>query len=202
MSLINFFIKTISNEEYNSPLNFQYPQKIKSGLSLGEISLPALHPELDTSSKRVSKPAAQVKVKPAKPVEPAKEFPDINDYLIHRKRDASPEELKGHNLGSLCESRPKNVINFSSCKLDRTQSTIDKIQPNVVREPMIKKRKIKMDPIRINYDADVASTAAQNLPKSTDDKSELGKIYLSQVRSFGQKCQNTYQEILSFLSLL
>lgn len=103
---------------------------------------------------------------------------------MNRKTDTSPAEIKGKNLGSLCESRPKNVINFSNCKLDRTQSTINKIQPNVVKEPVTKKRKIKMEPIRVNFDANVASTAAQNFSNSTDDKSELGRIYLKQVRNF------------------
>lgn len=163
--------------------DFQYPTKMKS--SCGDLSMPAVHPELDTTSRKTSNSGLQ---KSNSSLRPAKEFVDLNSYLVGRKSSGDEESKASKDFGSMFDSKPRNnVINFSSCKLDTTGSSIlDKIiAPSVngvVKEPAAKKRKIKMVAVQASFDEikPEPSTSFDGNKTSVDSK-ELGKVYLKEV---------------------
>lgn len=155
-----------------------------------EFTLPAVPASFDTGSSRrletSSLPVASTSSKE-------------EDFDIEAYKDATPESSKldanpkRKAFSEALTSKPKTVINFSECKVKNTWSSCELTKEST--EPSAKRRKFKILPVEFNTNVSTASTSNGATGKSeettkgavakkpvNDDKKELGKSYLKEVK--------------------
>lgn len=158
-------------------------------LNNGDLSLPAVACNFDTTGSRSIKRAATNTIKQSE----MKETFNIDQYVDNTVKEQPKTKIENNIFVGFTTTAKKSVINFSNCKLKENSNNCSLVKDIV--EPVAKKRKIKILPVVFDADLSVPSTSSCTVNSDTSeskemdeksdqvkDKREMGKAYLKDVK--------------------
>lgn len=186
----NFGVITKELREFFRYAQQAFPQpKMANVLNNGDLSLPAVACNFDTTGSRSIKRAATSTIKQSE----VKETFNIDQYVDNTVKEQPKTKIENNIFAGFTTPAKKSVINFSNCRLKENSNNCSLVKDIV--EPVAKKRKIKILPVDFDADLSVPSTSSCTVNSDTSeskemdeksdqikDKREMGKAYLKDVK--------------------